>query len=259
MSKKVPFKNSFDKAKRLDAWSNRLIWISAFLFLIVFVGKLFSLNSTIIQWIERVNCIVIFIYIVLEFVTDCIHSSAETHRRCDLVDNAFGCKLAESRSEGYYTNDELKNGLYKIGINSFESCFFSYKIASKAQCMLWLKSALFAILFIICAVIGYDKGIVIIIQSSLPIFVISQAIKHQRFVSRLKKIYENYRSVFDTLRNKKSISQNDYAKITKEVLEYEGTISWANILLDEKIYNEMNEALSKEWKLIKQEYKIISY
>lgn len=136
--------------------------------------------------------------------------------------------------------------------------FFSYKIASKAQCILWLKSALFAVLFIICAVIGYDKGIVIIIQLSLPIFVISQAIKHQRFVSRLKKIYENYRSVFDTLRNKKSISQNDYAKIAKEVLEYEGTISWANILLDEKIYNKMNEVLSKEWELIKQEYKVIS-
>lgn len=257
MSKKVPFKNSFDKAKRLDAWSNRLIWISAFLFLIVFVGKLFSLNSTIIQWIERVNCIVIFIYIVLEFVTDCIHSSAEAHRRCDLVDNAFGCKLAESRSEGYYTNDELKNGLYKIGVNSFESCFFSYKIASKSQCLLWVKSALFALLFIICAVIGYDKGIVVLIQLSLPLFVISHAIRQQRFVSRLKKTYDNYRSVFDTLRNKKSISQNDYAKIMKEVLEYEGTISWANILLDEKTYNEMNEALSKEWEQMKKDYKII--
>ena len=124
--------------------------------------------------------------------------------------------------------------------------------------MLWLKSAFFAVLFIICAVIGYDKGIVIIIQLSLPIFVISQTIKHQRFVSRLKKIYENYRSVFDTLCNKKSISQNDYAKIVKEVLEYEGTISWANILLDEKIYNKMNEVLSKEWERIKQEYKVSS-
>ena len=44
----------------------------------------------------------------------------------------------------------------------------------------------------------------------------------------------------------------------KEVLEYEGTISWANILLDEKIYNKMNEVLSKEWERIKQEYKVSS-
>lgn len=259
MSKKVPFKNSFDKAKKFDAWSTRLIRFSAILFLTVFVWELFSPNSTIIQWIERLNCIVIVFYLVLEFVTDYIHSSAETHRRCDLVDNAFGCKLAESRSEGYYTNDELKNGLYKIGVNSFESCFFSYKIASKSQCLLWVKSALFAVLFILCAVIGYDIAIVAIIQLSLPLSVVIQTIRHQRFVSRLKKIYENYRSIFDTLYNKKSISQNDYAKIMKEVLEYEGTISWANLLLDEKTYNKMNATLSKEWKLIKQEYKIISY
>lgn len=258
MSKIVPFKNSFDKAKKLDAWSNRLIWFSAFLSLTIFVLELCFQNTTIIQWIDRLNCVVIVLFIVIEFVTDCIHSSAETHRRSDLVDNAFGCKLAESRSEGYYTNDELENGLYKVGVNSFESCLFSYKIASKTQCMLWLKSALFAGLFIICAVIGYDKGIVIIIQSSLPIFVISQAIKQQRFVFRLKTIYDNYRSVFDTLSNKRWYSQNDYGKIMKEVLEYEGTISWANLLLDEKTYNEMNVYLSQEWERIKQKYNIIS-
>lgn len=257
MGKKVPFKNSYDKAKRVNACSDRLVVVSAILFLTVFVLELVSPNSTIIQGIERLNCIVIVSYIVLEFVTDCIHSSAETHRRCDFVDNALGCKLAESRSEGYYTNDELNNGLYKLGVNSFESCFFSYKIASKAQCQLWVKSAIFAVLFILCAVIGCDMAIVAIIQLSLPLSVVIQTIRHQKFVFCLKKIYENYRSIFNSLRNNKHVSKIDYAEIMKEVLEYEGTISWANFLLEEKIYNEMNEALTNEWELIKQEYKII--
>lgn len=256
MNKIVPFKSSFDKAKKFDTWSNRFIWISAILFLIVFVLELSSQNSTIIQWLDRLNCVVIVFYIVLEFVTDCIHSSAETYRRADLVDNAFGCKLAANRSEDYYSNDELQKGLYKLGVNSFESCFFSYKIAAESQRCLWWKAAFFAVLFILCAVIGYDKGIVFIIQLSLPLSVILQAIKHQRFASHLRTINENYRSVFVSLRDKKRISQNDYAKLTKEILEYEGTISWENILLDEKKYNELNKALSEEWHRVKIEYQI---
>lgn len=257
MKQIVPFKSSFDKAKKFDVWSGLLTYISAALFLIVFVLELFSQNYTTILWIDRLNCIVIVSYIILEFITDCIHSSAETYRRTDLVDNSFGCKLAENRSEEYYSNDELKNGLYKLGVNSFESCFFSYKIALESQCRLLHKSVFFGMLFILCAIVGYDKGIVFIIQLSLPLSVVIQAIRQQRFVSHLKIIYDNYRSVFDTLRDKKEIAQNDYAKLTKEILEYEGTISWANLLLDEKKYNDMNAKLSEEWGQIKDEYKIV--
>lgn len=257
MKQIVPFKSSFDKAKKFDVWSGLLTYISAALFLIVFVLELFSQNYTTILWIDRLNCIVIVSYIILEFITDCIHSSAETYRRADLVDNAFGCKLASNRSEDYYTNDELQKGLYKLGVNSFESCFFSYKIAAESQHCMWWKAVFFAMLFFFCAIFGYNKGVIFIIQLSLPLTVILQAIKQQKFVSHLKNIDGNYRSIFDTLRNKKNISKNDYAKLTKEILEYEGTISGANILLNEKKYEELNKALSDEWNRIKCEYEIV--
>lgn len=248
MNKKVPFKDDFDSAKKWETWSNLLPYVSIFLLLVSCAIKKYSTASLLTYCIDIINCIISIGFAICQFVGDYIHFQAEIYRRDTFIDNAFGCKLAEKRSINYYTNDNLVCGLCKMGANSFESCFFSYRILKHDIPCLWIKSITIALCFILFAITGYAEGAIFIIQSIVPLSLLQQAIKQQIIVARLKIILERYRSIFSNSKSETDIFRN--------VLDYEGTISWANILLNEKTYHNLNEELSKEWKQIKREYSI---
>ncbi|MDR2651731.1 MAG: hypothetical protein LBC68_05400 [Prevotellaceae bacterium] len=255
MSKKVPFKNKFDTAKRYSKISTCLLYTSTILLIINFtLGYITDFPSTIIRCIEIINCLVIILFSVFEFVVNYTYFDAESHRREDFVDNSFASLIAENRTDGYYSNDNLKSGLYKMGVNNFESCFFSYYIAKKDLFCLWSKTILISLIFIAIAICGYDKWLIFIIQLSIPVVLLQQSIKHTLFVSRLKNVLGRYRSLFNSLKKDKN-KKND-SEIIRDILEYEATIAWGNILLDEKTYNKMNVTLSDEWENLKKEYSI---
>lgn len=254
MNKKVPFKNNFDRAKKCAKISNYLLYLSAILMIIKFILSMVTDEPTsLLRWIEIINCITIILFLSFDISKYIIHFKAEIHRREDLVDNSFASILAESRTEGYYTNNGLKLGLYKMGVNNFESCFFSYNIAKKELPRLWVKTISLFLLFILVGTLGYGKVLVFIITLSIPLTLIQKTIKHHLFVSRLKNILDRYRCLFNGLRNK---SKKNDSEIIRDILEYEATISWGNILLNEKTYNRMNQKLSMEWDELKQEYSI---
>jgi hypothetical protein len=255
MDKKVPFKNKFDKAKKCDKIGPYLLYASTFLLIVNYVlSQCLDVPTFIIRLIEIVNCITIVLFSIVEFVLDYILFEAEKHRREDLIDNSFASLIADKRTEGYYTNGDLESGLYKMGVNNFESCFFSYNIAKKELPLLWVKSILLAIVFIIIAISGYDEVLIFIIQLSIPIMLLQQVIKHTLFASRLNSVLSRYRSLFNSFKN--NPEEDSTSEIIRDILEYETTISWANILLNEHTYNKMNALLSSEWEEIKKEYSI---
>lgn len=255
MNKKVPFKNKFDTAKKYDKFSTVLLYISTILLISNFIlSKTTNTQTSTIHWIEIINCLIIVSFSILEFVVDYIHFGAETHRREDLVDNSFASLIAENRTESYYTNDDIKSGLYKMGVNNFESCFFSYNIAKEDLTRLWIKSIIISLLFIFIGIAGYDKVLIFFIQLTIPIVLLQQSIKHSIFVSRLKNVLDRYRTLFNNLKINKN-KKND-AEIIRDILEYEATISWGNILLNESTYKKMNTFLSAEWENLKKEYSI---
>jgi hypothetical protein len=256
MNKKVPFKNKFDTAKKYDKISTCLLYISTILLIVGFIlGRTANIPTSIIRWIEIINCPIIILFSIVEFVVDFIHFNAETYRRNDLIDNAFDTMLAEDRTENYYTNSELPKGLYKMGVNNFESCFFSCNIVRKSLPLLWIKAIILSILFILFAISGFDGITIFIIQLAIPAILLQQSIKYSLFHSRLNKVFEKYRSLYNNLKDKNEKEQCN-TEIIRNILEYEATISWGNILLDEKTYNEMNASLSDKWEALKKEYSI---
>jgi hypothetical protein len=255
MNKKVPFKNKFDTAKKYDKISIYLLYISTALLIGNFIlSKTTNTPTLIIRWIEIVNCLTIISFSIVEFIVDYIHFEAETHRREDLVDNSFKSLIAENRTDSYYTNDDLKSGLYKMGVNNFESCFFSYNIAKKDLTCLWVKSIILSLLFVFIGIAGYDEVLIFIVQLSIPFMLLQQSIKHTLFVSRLRSVLDKYRTLFSNLKSNKN-KKND-SEIIRDILEYEATISWSNTLLSENAYNKMNVPLSNEWENLKKEYSI---
>lgn len=257
MNKYVPFKINFDNAKKANRIGTILLYISTALMVAVFVfSKIPIVNSKLLDWINILNSIIILVLVLIYIIVDYIHFNAETYRRNDLIDNSFNSLLSEDRTQEYYTNDNLQSGIYKMGVNNFESCFFSYRIAKKSLVNSWIKSGIISFIFIFVAISGYNEILFLIIQLAIPMSLITQSIKNQLFVSRLERIFSGYRTLFDNYRKSKTHKKYD-ALIIRSVLNYETIISWYNTLLDEKVYNKMNAKLSEEWDTIKKQYSII--
>lgn len=256
MTKKVPFKKSFDTAKKYDKYGSYLLYASTILLIVNFVlSQYTNTPAFVICSLEIANCLTIILFSIIEIAVDCIHFGAETHRREDFVDNSFASCIAEKGTEGYYNNDSLESGLYKMGVNSFESCFFSYEISRMGLSKLWVKFSIIAIIFIFIAICGeHREWLIFIIQLSIPVVLLQQAIKHTLFVYRLKSVLSKYRSLFNGLKNNRNEDCN--SEIIRSILEYEAIISWGNILLNDETYNEMNANLSEEWQGIKKRYSI---
>lgn len=52
---------------------------------------------------------------------------AANERRKGFIDNSLGTKLLEKPVLNYYDNDSIEKGPYKMLVNCYENCFFTYK------------------------------------------------------------------------------------------------------------------------------------
>lgn len=53
---------------------------------------------------------------------------AANERRKGFIDNSLGTKLLEKPVLNYYDNDSIEKGPYKMLVNCYENCFFTYNI-----------------------------------------------------------------------------------------------------------------------------------
>jgi len=256
MAQYNPYRGSFEQSKSFSKYSEITLWISTILLVIAFALKEFNADwSNISGVITNINCFFIVAFAVLSFISETIFYQASIQRREDFIDNSFETTLAENRSQEYYTNDNIASGIYKMAVNGFENSLFTYNIAKKMTAPLWLKNILFAVLILSFSIFGYSSAFTLLIQLTLPILLLQQAIKHTLFVYRIKRVFENNRRLFNDLKNLND-SKQKRPEIILNVLDYETTLTYGAILLNSKIYNEMNPSLSITWNEIKQEYNI---
>jgi len=256
MTQYNPYRGLFEDSKSFDKYSEIILWLSTILLVIAFALKEININWVYLSdIITNINCFFIVAFAVISFISEIIFYEASIQRREDFIDNAFESALAENRSQGYYTNDNIASGIYKMAVNGFENSLFTYNIAKKMTAVLWLKSILFAVLILTFSIIGYSSAFTLLIQLTLPILLLQQAIKHTLFVYRIKRVFENNRRLFNDLKNLGDSKQKK-PEIILNVLEYETTITYGAILLDSKIYNKMNPSLSITWDELKQKYNI---
>lgn len=256
MAQYNPYKISFEQSKNFNKYAEIVLWISTFLLLFsVIINTCKPSLISISELISNINCFFIISYAVLSFISENVFYQASKKRREDFIDNSFKTTIAEDRSIEYYTNESITSGIYKMAVNGFENSLFTYNIASKMTLRLWIKNIIFAILILIFAVFGYNSAFVLLIQLTLPILLLQQAIKHTLFVFRIERVYENYRRLFNDLKNQVD-SKYKRPEILLNVLDYETTITYGSVLLDSDMYENMNDDLSKKWLELKRDYMI---
>ena len=256
MSKIVPFREDFETVGKFEVAAWYILLLSTLLLIVSFLLEKYSPGYKVLSdWIDRVNCFFIISYAAIElYINNYGFFNASIKKREDFIDNSFNSSLGLKNSENYFSNDELEGSIYKMGVNTFENVLFSYNIAKEMRFTILTKCFGIALVFVACAICGYDNTIILIIQLSLPILLIQQAVKHSIFVNRLEKNLKCFCRMFNNLKNG---SKKEYIpEIICNVMEYEVILTWGSTILNNKIFNKLNPSLSKEWDSTKEKYNI---
>lgn len=199
--------------------------------------------------------IAIVAYYILNIYTETfLYPATARERRKGLIDNSLGSKYLEKCVEGYYTNENLDAGSYKLLVNCGENCFFTLNIAKGMLPQVITKNLLFTGLFLAVAFFGIEDNLVAIpiLQILLSTLFLTALIQHINFYIKLKQLFERFKELFSNKVDEKQILQN----AVLFTLDYETTLAYNKAPLSDKVYVQLKDRLSKEWEEIKNRYEI---
>ncbi|WP_295212545.1 hypothetical protein [uncultured Chryseobacterium sp.] len=247
MNKIVPHKVDYDLTNKITRFQFILIIVGTVLSLI----SIFKLEDSIKNIIDTIVCIISIIYFVLEFTFSYFFIKAEQKRIDDLIDNSLNSQLSDEKSENYYTNEEIKKSITKLGVNSFENTFFSKNIVErmiKKQLIIFL---IVTSIYLISIFVIEKKILVVLFQLLLPLYIVKDFVILLLLKSRLDKIFDCYKKIFT------STKKGDREPlIINNIISYEKLISAYGVQLDSLIFDKMNDDLSQKWIDLKKRYKI---
>lgn len=256
--KKVPQKTDFEKAEK---WNVRLNVCRIAITLI-------SLITIVMAHLELeilfVNETVIVILLCLNFINiygKCRFSSlyrrAEETRRKGFLDNAFGTKMVDIESEGYYDTEDIKLGFKRFLANLHENCFYSSKISEKMFAASEKKLVIGSIIVLVISISNFCKMqvVVAIIDLLIAADVLEEYRSLKTFSEETNKILDECIDIWNSYSERYSNPDNKtMARIMKAYSHYETTLAYESIMLDGKIFNNINEQLEKEWEGLKKRY-----
>lgn len=247
MTRKVPHKINYDLTSLITQVQFWFIIIGSILSLL----SLFSITEIIKEMIDKSICVISILYFISEILFNNFFIKAEQHRIDDLIDNSLNSKIADENSENYYTNDNVKQSVYKLGVNGFENTFFTKNVVRKMINNQWPLFISIVCLYLVSIFFVEKKVLVIVFQLLLPLYVIKDFIQLNLFKIRIEKIYNCYKQVFTSTKKAERESI-----IINNIISYEKLLSSYYIQVDSKIFNKMNNKLSIDWISIKKKYNI---
>ncbi|PJE47060.1 MAG: hypothetical protein CUR34_05905 [Sediminibacterium sp.] len=251
-----PLRESFKFAKKIDSIAFKMLIFSALLttFNFIIIKYLDSLKE-LSEILSNTNTVTIVLFALLKFAVGYIIFHSSFAKRSDFVDNSFGTNYSSNKSNKYYNNDTIENGILRMGTNSFESCYFTYNLAIKELKNKWIINLIVSVIMLSLAVQGYNTVLTMLLQLTLPIYIISDAVNHTIFCLRIKNILNSFCRLYNDLKEEE-ITQKKEPEIILTVLNYETTLSTFNLLINESLYTKHNPQLSEQWEKLKEQYKL---
>lgn len=255
MEKVVPASGNFNFVKKLSGFCDILLWISTGITILI---SIFDINRSnhevLISYLYAVSSVFVVSYIIFDSIKSYLQLKSENKRRLDFIDNSFGTNLSGERSVAYYTNDKLNPGIYKMAVNCFENCYFSYHVSRRMLIPIVLRNLAMIAIFVFVASLGQKNVVILLIQLAIPVFLLQQLVRLVIFVLHTENILSNFKSLFSGMKHQPYESR--IPELIRCIMEYESNISWASILLSQKIFDRQNKALSEKWSALKHSYSI---
>jgi len=249
----IPFKVNFEHVKRIQTALNWMLYISVVLGISILLVIRFK-KSDAIQYSDNINYIVgtlSLFYFIGDLSKRFLLMLAEQRRRKDFIDNSLETNLSDFKSKGYYSNEEISPGIYKMGVNCFENAFFSSAISGKMIFRLIILSLLVILIFCLLIMSSDKITIATFLQFALPYSILQETIIVVIYYFQVNSILNYFKLLFSSAQEHK----RDLLLI-HNIINYESTISWAGVILSNRIFKKYNEELSAQWERIKQDHNI---
>ena len=236
--------NDVDKDFRLCIKLEKLL--SIFYYVSAVLSLILCIRFNIILCITLI--IIHILYIIADSINDVIFKNfAENERRKTLLSNAFGNVLTDKRALGYYNNNE-KSSLKRLGINVFESVFFTKNNTNMMIKQNTVKIIIDIIIWLVIVLIMKDKNIVLCItQSIFSSEILISYFKLLYFNNKVNVVYNKLFTLFIT--NKYSCKKE--AQLLEYAFEYECLKSFAHIILSSNNFNKNNTKWTADWDNLK--------
>ncbi|OFY19205.1 MAG: hypothetical protein A2W98_01850 [Bacteroidetes bacterium GWF2_33_38] len=253
MNKIVPFKTYYDRVKAIGNIGTFLLYTSGLMSIaVLIIDKSSFANKEIFQnYLNSLLAVFSVFYFFSNIVQSYFFQNAEFHRKNDFTDNSFKTKLSEKNSVNYFSNDNIENGILKLGVNCFENSFFTRNISGKMMIKESIKSTVILCLFILVAAVTDTRIFMTLLKMALPLSIIQKTVKLLILHQKVSKVFFAFKLIFTDVHEAKRPSL-----IINNVINYEKSLSWACITLDSKVFNRMNAELSIEWERIKNEHSL---
>jgi len=250
----IPYSVSYETVEKLNSYADVLLYSSTALSIAITLLGYFEIQPGLKTVLIVVNIIFICLYVFLDNRANYIFTKAEMKRRLDWLDNSFGTNFSGKKSQGYFTNEHLSPGLYKLAVNCFENSFHSQFILSKMTVGIMVRTIVIVLIFVISSYFGNREIIRMFFELSLPAILIQKMVRVLYFSSRLCDVQDKLKSLFNDLMQ--FGFDNKTAEALRGIMEYETALSWASTPLSSKVFFKYKDHLAKEWDEMKAEYKI---
>lgn len=254
----LPYEADYSLLKTCRNWENIGLGSICFCSVLLPVLNFFSENlivKAIYTGINLIYFIIIIAYYILNIYTETfLYPATARKRRKGFIDNSLGSKFLEKPVEGYYTNDKLDLGPYKMIVNCGENCYFTYNIAKAMVPQIISKNVICCILFLLIAYWGIKDNLIAIpiLQILLSTLFLTELVHHINFIAKLNQLFERFKEFF----SKKADNNQILQEAVLLFLDYETTLAYNKAPLSDSIYKKLNKQLSKEWKDIKIRYEM---
>lgn len=193
------------------------------------------------------------IYVILTNINEFyFKNEAETERRKSLIKESFNIDITTKETTKYYNNNE-EPSIEKLGINCYESAFFTKKIVNKMMPLEILKLSVIVIIYVILLkqISNFDV-LLIATQTLFSAEVFLKFITLCFYRNQLEKICKRFEEICFVL----GINyENTKVLFLDTTMDYECLKSYCKISISSKIFFENNEKWSQEWNKLCQKIK----
>lgn len=258
MATEVPQKSAFNIAGNYQATLTRC----------ELGACLFSVSSTALSFFEfyahikdSVTVISVIFLIAIFFLQMRFRSTyreAENIRRDGLIDHCFGTVMADTQSEGYYDSADIDNGFKKLLASIHESSLLSAAIIDgmlKRQEKITFLGGIFVVISCVARSIQSELFLAIL-NGYLSLRLISDYCELRSLRAEIRTVLDNCKHICEDRTNssRKTFSPKQQAHLIRECIRYECALAYASIMMDEKVYLQLNAVHEKMWDDIKARY-----
>ncbi len=175
---------------------------------------------------------------------------AERQRRLRLLSDGLGANLNHDRTQNYY-NNQYSPSIQRLGANVMENALFGAAVTAEMLGKVRLKTGAYAIAWLVAFATRHNELALLvgITQFVFSAGVLANWINLEVLHSRFETCHNELHAIFRS--DSTSGGPNQVASILNVVVSYEVAKSAAGILLDERLFECINPAVTSRWNRIR--------